>query len=75
MTSKIIEPNNLIELHQMFLRYCQGDHIRTKYKYSFRQDVDEGITRIYQKQAVQECWNVLKETDDPVLLMASVGSR
>ena len=30
--------------------------------------------RNYQKQAVQECWNVLKETDDPVLLMASVGS-
>jgi DNA repair protein RadD len=30
--------------------------------------------RLYQKQAVQECWNVLKETDDPVLLMASVGS-
>ncbi len=30
--------------------------------------------RLYQKKAVQECWNVLKETDDPVLLMASVGS-
>jgi DNA repair protein RadD len=30
--------------------------------------------RLYQKQAVQECWNALKETDDPVLLMASVGS-
>ena len=30
--------------------------------------------RLYQKQAVQECWNVLKETDEPVLLMASVGA-
>ena len=30
--------------------------------------------RMYQKIAVQECWNVLKENDDPVLLMASVGS-
>lgn len=30
--------------------------------------------RLYQKQAVQECWNELKETDEPVLLMASVGS-
>ncbi len=30
--------------------------------------------RLYQKQAVQECWNVLKNTDEPVLLMASVGA-
>lgn len=30
--------------------------------------------RNYQKQAVQECWKVLKENDEPVLLMASVGS-
>ena len=30
--------------------------------------------RLYQKQAVQGCWNALKENDDPVLLMASVGA-
>lgn len=30
--------------------------------------------RLYQKQAVQECWNALKVNDDPVLLMASVGA-
>jgi len=30
--------------------------------------------RPYQQQAVQECWNALKLNDNPVLLMASVGS-
>jgi DNA repair protein RadD len=30
--------------------------------------------RLYQKKAVQECWNALKDDDKPVLLMASVGS-
>ena len=30
--------------------------------------------RLYQKKAVQECWNGLKDNDDPVLLMASVGA-
>ncbi len=30
--------------------------------------------RLYQKQAVQECWNALKDNDEPVLLLASVGA-
>lgn len=30
--------------------------------------------RPYQQQAIDECWNALKANDDPVLLMASVGS-
>ncbi len=30
--------------------------------------------RNYQRQAVHECWEHLKKSDDPVLLMASVGS-
>ncbi len=30
--------------------------------------------RPYQKQAVVECWDALKDNDDPVLLMASVGA-
>jgi DNA repair protein RadD len=30
--------------------------------------------RSYQKQAISECWEALKANDDPVLLMASVGS-
>jgi hypothetical protein len=29
-SKKLILPDNLIELHQMFLRYCQGDDIRTE---------------------------------------------
>lgn len=32
------------------------------------------ILRTYQQQAVKECWDALKENDEPVLLMASVGS-
>jgi DNA repair protein RadD len=30
--------------------------------------------RPYQATAVQECWDVLKKNDEPVLLMASVGA-
>jgi DNA repair protein RadD len=30
--------------------------------------------RPYQAQAIQECWQALKANDEPVLLMASVGS-
>lgn len=30
--------------------------------------------RPYQQQAVKECWNALKENDEPILLMACVGS-
>lgn len=30
--------------------------------------------RPYQEVAVKECWDALKKNDDPVLLMASVGS-
>jgi DNA repair protein RadD len=30
--------------------------------------------RPYQQTAVDECWQALKENDDPVLLMASVGA-
>ena len=30
--------------------------------------------RPYQKQAIQECWQALRKDDEPVLLMASVGS-
>ncbi len=30
--------------------------------------------RPYQQQAVNECWDALKENDEPVLLMASVGA-
>ncbi len=30
--------------------------------------------RDYQQQAVDECWHALKESDKPVLLMASVGA-
>lgn len=32
------------------------------------------ILRPYQQKAVKECWNALIESDDPVLLMASVGA-
>lgn len=30
--------------------------------------------RPYQRQAVTECWNALRKSDEPVLLMASVGA-
>lgn len=30
--------------------------------------------RLYQRQAVNECWQALKKSDEPVLLMASVGA-
>ena len=32
------------------------------------------VIRPYQKQAIKECWDALKKDDQPVLLMASVGS-
>ena len=47
MTKKIIEPNNLIELHQMFLRYCQGDDIRTEIQIPLSDRMsDERITEL-----------------------------